>query len=616
MRIQRLGLSQKFILLVSLAVLIFLLAAFLNSRSILGAHALESANEQAALILDQTDKRLMAFTEEMRQLAEGLAGTSAVRRADPEGMRDLFLATVAARKRYLRAIYLGTADGRMYEWGQGRGFVNNEPVFPPGYDPRTRPWYREALRADGFAASSPYTFASVQELGITLVLPVRNGDGAFVGVLGLDILLDDMRAVLEDLDIPKGGKAFLLTPAGDIVASQFGRPRGASRALERFSVPGGEKVLSLDAGSFESELDGRAMRFVHKKTSEHDWIIVVAMPLDLIMRSTWMVLRTISLMEIILMIMLTLVLTGLSATLIIQPLSHIVSVINGVKAGKKGARADLRTGDEFGIMAAELNTLLDTVEDYSTHLEEKVRTRTGELAALQLENTRLGLLEERRRIYRDVHDTIGAKLTNIFFSNGVARELARSAGAAMPAKLAEMHDAIESNCLAAVQSLKELILGMKVADDSMRDLALFAREGVGRRLAAGGIAYECSIPDTESLDRLSPEARAELVKILDELASNTLKHSGASRARLAVTGEMAGTGDTDGTGGISIEWRDDGRGFDPAALRSDSSGIENVRFRVGALGGTVVLDSAPGAGTRCTIRVRAGEPRAAAGGRA
>lgn len=599
MRIQRLGLSQKFILLVSLAILIFLLAAFLNSRSILGAHAMESANEQANLILDQTDKRLMSFTGEMRQLAEGLAGTAVVRTVDPAGMRDLFLATVAARSRYLRAIYLGTADGRMYEWGEGRGFVNNEPVFPPGYDPRTRPWYREALRAGSFAASSPYTFASVEELGITLVLPVRNGDGAFVGVLGLDILLDDMRAVLEDLDIPMGGKAFLLTPGGDIVASQFGRPRGASRALERFAVPGGEKVLSLDAGSFESVLDGRAMRFVHKKTSAHNWIIVVAMPLDLIMRSTWMALRTISLMEIILMIMLTLVLAGLSAKLIIAPLSHIVSVINHVKAGRKGVRATLRSGDEFGIMAAELNTLLDTVEDYQAHLEEKVRTRTGELAALQLENTRLGLLEERRRIYRDVHDSIGAKLTNIFFSNGVARELARSSGDHVPGKLAEIHDAIESNCLAAVQSLKELILGMKVADDSMRDLALFAREGIGRRLAAGGIAYECSIPDPEILDRLGRDARAELVKILDELASNTLKHSGAARARLSVSGD---TGDTGSPGGIRIDWQDDGRGFDPAALRPDSSGVENVRFRVGALGGTLSLDSGPGNGTRYAIR--------------
>jgi hypothetical protein len=60
----------------------------------------------------------------------------------------------------------------------------------------------------------------------------------------------------------------------------------------------------------------------------------------------------------------------------------------------------------------------------------------------------------------------------------------------MPSKLAEMQDAIESNCLAAVQSLKELILGMKVADDSMRDLALFAREGIGRRLAALGMTIE------------------------------------------------------------------------------------------------------------------------------
>ncbi len=48
-------------------------------------------------------------------------------------------------------------------------------------------------------------------------------DGELIGVLGLDILLDDLRRILENLDIPKQGKALLLNSSGEIVAASFRR---------------------------------------------------------------------------------------------------------------------------------------------------------------------------------------------------------------------------------------------------------------------------------------------------------------------------------------------------------------------------------------------------------
>jgi nitrate/nitrite-specific signal transduction histidine kinase len=67
----------------------------------------------------------------------------------------------------------------------------------------------------------------------------------------------------------------------------------------------------------------------------------------------------------------------------------------------------VRSGDEFGVLGDEFNKLVDTVDSYSRDLEEKVRLRTEELWQLQKENTQLRIAEERRRIYRDMHDTIG-----------------------------------------------------------------------------------------------------------------------------------------------------------------------------------------------------------------
>ena len=241
----RLGISQKFILFISLSVLIFLVAIFLITRNVLGDYALATADELANTILDQTDKRLGQFFEEMEHLARGLAGTRAVRSADEAAMEDLFVATVLPRSRYLRAIYLGTADGRMFEWGVGQGISSTIgraslpatiPARGPGIE---RPWKR-----DDFAISDPYIYASVDDIGITCALPVIGTGGSLVGVLGLDILLEDLRRILENLEIPKQGKAHPVErdgrSRGQPVPGRPGRgpePRRASpcRARRRFA---------------------------------------------------------------------------------------------------------------------------------------------------------------------------------------------------------------------------------------------------------------------------------------------------------------------------------------------------------------------------------------------
>lgn len=584
------GISQKFILFISLSVLAFLVAIFLITRDVLSDYALRTADELALTILEHTDKRLGQFFEEMEHLARGLAGTSAVRAADEIGMGDLFMATVVPRSRYLRAIYLGTETGQMFEWGVGKGFTDNRPSFPPGYDPRARPWYRTALEKGNFAISAPYVYASVEDIGITCVLPVKDADGTLVGVLGLDILLDDLRGLLENLEIPKQGKALLLSPTGEIVASQFPGDQADTNDLKRFSEEAGEVILRNPSGSFVRKIDGQDTHFVYKKTSTADWTIVVGMPLGSIMESMHALLNLISLIELILMMMLTVSLASITGRLILSPLASIVSVINRIKAGDKSARVRVRSGDEFGVLGDEFNKLVDTVDGYSRDLEEKVQRRTEELWQLQKENTQLRITEERRRIYRDMHDTIGAKLTNIFFCDGIAKDLAKDG----PDKLKEMLEKIESNCLQAVASLRNIILGMNEDDRVRSDLVKFVSAGIRQRLESRKIGFDCRIRNRRLLREMEGENRAEFEKILEEMVSNVLRHSNASRVRLRVSEDAKG---------LHLRFSDDGIGFDPSAAPSSSFGISNIRFRVERLGGTVSMRTAPGQGVDYSVLI-------------
>jgi len=590
------GLSAKFVLFISSSIVVFIAATFLITRDVLEKFALASANELASTILDQTDKRLGQFFTELRYLAEGLAGTAIVKKADREGMRDLFLSTVRSRGHYLRGVYLGTVEGRMFEWGSGEGFVNNEPSFPPGYDPRLRPWYARAVAEGGFSVSAPYRFASVDALGITCVLPVKNDEGRFVGVLGLDILLEDLGGILVGLDIPMGGKAILLSPAGEVIASQYEADRTGKLALEPLKLSGAERIFSEPDGSFTARVEDREMHFVHKKVEGSDWIIAIAMPLESILAAMHSLLRLITAIDLLLMILLILALAAITGRLIVAPLRQIVSVVNRVEAGERGARVVMLPEDEFGLLGGELNRLLDAVDGHSRDLEGKVRARTEEIGRLQRENTQFWIAEERKRIYRDMHDSIGAKLTNIFFSNGVARELAKEG----PSDLREMHERIEANCMQAIKSLKDIILGMKKDDEIASDLSKILSAGIRLRLGTRGIAFECRIANRAALNDIDPESRAELEMICDELASNALKHSEASKVRLSMRMDRKG---------LTLRFSDNGKGFDPARAPSSVSGLQNIRYRVERLGGSLRVDTEPGKGAVFAISLPHPEAR-------
>ena len=607
MRARRWGIGEKFILFMSASIVVFMAATFLISQRVVRAYALQSSDELARVILDQADERLAQFFGELRFVAGSLAGTRAVRDLDPDAMRDIFLASVRARSSHLRAIYVGSADGHMYEWGLGEGFADNVPVFPPGYDPRQRPWYRLAIEEGGFAVTQPYRYASVNQLGITCVLPLAAGDGSVAGVLGLDILLDDLSSTLGGLLIPMGGKVLILSRSGEIIASQYPEDRGSRLELKRFALAGGERMLTEPSGSFAATVGGGKTYFVHKGAERFDWIIAVGLPYDAIMKPAQELLSLVSAIDLFLMVLFVVALGTITTRLIVAPLNHVVSVVDRIEDGDAGARVEVRSSDEFGQLGRELNRLLDTVAENSRDLEEKVALRTEELRRLQKENTQLRVLEERQRIYRDMHDTIGAKLTNVFFCNGVARDLALglvAGGPKAPAarQLAEMHDRIEANCLQAIKRLKETILGMREDERLAADFSKRLSAGLRQRLRDGGIAFECRIAGREALNAIDPEARDELEKIFDELASNALKHSGAASARARV--DL-------GPERLAIRFSDDGRGFDAAAAlatasRSSSSGLANIRYRAERLGGDLKVSSSPGKGASFSISIPAG----------
>jgi len=128
------------------------------------------------------------------------------------------------------------------------------------------------------------------------------------------------------------------------------------------------------------------------------------------------------------------------------------------------------------------------------------------------------------------------------------------------------------------------------------DLGLFSalRWYAERYLAGRGLAVRCEIGELER--KLPPETAIALFRIGQEAMNNVVRHAKADSVliQLAVEGDE-----------LRVEIEDDGQGFDPKVAPADRPhyGLLGIRERAELLGGTAVIESSPGNGTRVEVRV-------------
>jgi len=221
--------------------------------------------------------------------------------------------------------------------------------------------------------------------------------------------------------------------------------------------------------------------------------------------------------------------------------------------------------------------------------------------AVALENATLyeraqtaGVLEERQRLARDLHDSV----TQLVFSMTL---IAQSVGPAYRRDPAEGERRIGRLVELSQQSLAEmraLLTELRPAGPVPNGLLpalqkhierVAARERLVIELEAGSYAAQPVAP--------ARDQEEALYRIVQEALNNVVKHARAAR----VTIHLAHQPD-----GLALTIADDGQGFDPAAPlpaepRAGGFGLVGMRERTERLGGAFALTSAPGAGT--TLRV-------------
>ncbi|MEP7358176.1 MAG: GAF domain-containing protein [Anaerolineales bacterium] len=212
-----------------------------------------------------------------------------------------------------------------------------------------------------------------------------------------------------------------------------------------------------------------------------------------------------------------------------------------------------------------------------------------ENAALYERAQTVGVLEERQRLARDLHDSV----TQLVFSLTL---IAQSVGAAYRRDPVEGERRIARVVELSQQSLAEmraLLAELRPAGPVPNGLVPALQKHFERVQSREKLAIEF---DPASYAAHARDYEEALYRIVQEALNNVIKHARASR----VTVRLAQP-----DGQVCLTIADDGLGFDPAAApapgRDGGLGLVGIRERVDHLGGTFNIESAPGQGTRVAV---------------
>ncbi|MFI5981932.1 sensor histidine kinase [Streptomyces sp. NPDC051555] len=246
-------------------------------------------------------------------------------------------------------------------------------------------------------------------------------------------------------------------------------------------------------------------------------------------------------------------------------------------------------------------------------IEELITTR-AELAAAERD---AGILAERERLAREIHDTLAQGLSSIqLLLRAAERSLGDGPPPAGPAEDGGGGRGAGGEAGGRAAALGHIARAREAAQDNLAEARRFVRAlsppdlehgslaAALERLCVGAPGVRARFSLSGSPTELPTPYEVALLRIAQSALANVVRHAGAGRAEITLTFMDAS---------VTLDIVDDGRGFDPAAGRSGGGdgttgggdgggfGLPAMRSRAETLGGTFTVESAPGQGTAVAV---------------
>ncbi len=233
---------------------------------------------------------------------------------------------------------------------------------------------------------------------------------------------------------------------------------------------------------------------------------------------------------------------------------------------------------------------LNSYEQLNTELSQRVTARERDLdasyAQMRIIDQQRATSDERQRLMRDMHDGVGSHLMSLL-------ALARMK------KLEPLQ--LEDSLADCIDELKLTIDSLEPVEQDLLLVLGNLRYRLEPRLNAAGIRLAWSVTDLPALSYLDPTRVRSVLRIVQEVFTNALKHAKASRITVL-------TGTEPSQNRVWVRITDDGVGFVTAqglnkteGKPAGGRGVANMKIRAGQLGGKLDVEELLGGGTCVTL---------------
>ena len=384
--------------------------------------------------------------------------------------------------------------------GRKDGFYTKMPKgeMAPGYDPTQRPWYKGAAAGNGPFLTEPYVAASTGQLTITASSPVRDEQGALVGVVGGDFALGALSHMINEVDMGGHGYAYLVSGAGKILI----HPRAALNGKPLSDLVAGQ-LPRMEAVPQDVSEGGRSTLTVFARVPNLppslDWYIALSVDSAKAFAPVERLWQIMAISTLVSLLLLAIVVSRLMAVTVAAPLNRLVGVLQRMAQGEIDAEiVEARRNDEIGAVGRAVEGIKAMVARKAME-EAEVRRVAHEAAAA-----------ERRRTMVALADGFEAAVGGIIgMVSSSATELQATAQT-MTATAAET--ASQSTTVAA--AAEEAAANVNTVAAAAEELGSSVQE-IGRQVAGSAELAQRAVHEADQTGTLVQELSASVSRIGD-----------------------------------------------------------------------------------------------------
>lgn len=244
-----------------------------------------------------------------------------------------------------------------------QGAFINYPIgtIPPGFDPRTRPWYVQGLAGNGgLVTTAAYISASgTNDSMITFSKAIKDSAGAITGCVGIDVSLASLADFIRTIEIGRTGYAMLVQNDGTIIADPKHKELNF-KTLKNSGIPAFAQLETMESGTCDILIDKKFWRVHVFSINELNWKIIMFMERNELLAPFYQLIYGMIIIGVVLFIVI-LCLGLLFFRNISGFYRHIYRAFGKIAEGDMTDRFYHLKDDEVGNLIAYFNKTLDNV---------------------------------------------------------------------------------------------------------------------------------------------------------------------------------------------------------------------------------------------------------------